>query len=341
MSDQIPVSQKAMREALELSDEILKNIELSEIPLTNIALKACRLARLLNDFEHQKIFEYEAGGYPNSPNGVSEETYRIAKIAQRDYEVCDQYTRVTTQHIYLESIEQLEKEIEVSNNALLAAKDPDVAIKSANPNQYVLSPLGNKIERDQIKNERLRSQHILSKRKAFLYSYISRKNHELKFSGITDDIFTRIRDGVDASIGNYVPEAVQKLSAVYDGLLSDNPENWSNSVHSCRRILQDLADVLFPAQEDITIKINGRDKVIKLGKDNYINRLIQFIESKSDSERFNEIVGSHLGFMGERLDSVFQAAQKGSHDNIVTRQEADRYVVYTYLIVGDILTLVQ
>ena len=43
--------------------------------------------------------------------------------------------------------------------------------------------------------------------------------------------------------------------------------------------------------------------------------------------------------MGERVDSVFRAAQKGSHSTIVTQAEADRYVVYTYLIVGDILTL--
>jgi hypothetical protein len=49
-------------------------------------------------------------------------------------------------------------------------------------------------------------------------------------------------------------------------------------------------------------------------------------------------VGSHLEFIGERLDSVFQAAQKGSH-GVVDKAEADRYVVYTYLIVGDILSL--
>lgn len=37
--------------------------------------------------------------------------------------------------------------------------------------------------------------------------------------------------------------------------------------------------------------------------------------------------------------SMFKAAQKGSHDTIVSREEADRYVIYTYLIVGDILSL--
>ena len=48
-----------------------------------------------------------------------------------------------------------------------------------------------------------------------------------------------------------------------------------------------------------------------------------------------------MGFLGERLDSVFQAAQKGSHAEIVTRSEADRYVVYTYMVVGDLMSLKQ
>jgi hypothetical protein len=57
------------------------------------------------------------------------------------------------------------------------------------------------------------------------------------------------------------------------------------------------------------------------------------------SKRFEEIVGSHMKYLGERLDSIFQAAQKGSHDIIASQDEADRYVIYTYLVVGDILQL--
>ena len=45
--------------------------------------------------------------------------------------------------------------------------------------------------------------------------------------------------------------------------------------------------------------------------------------------------------MGDRLDSIFHASQKGSHDVILTKDEADRYVIYTYMIVGDILSLIS
>jgi hypothetical protein len=70
MSENIPPTRKALREALELSEEILRKIELNELPLANVALKASRLARLLNDFDAQKTMEYEASGYPTTPNGV-------------------------------------------------------------------------------------------------------------------------------------------------------------------------------------------------------------------------------------------------------------------------------
>ncbi|MEL7657285.1 MAG: hypothetical protein AAGU75_15435, partial [Bacillota bacterium] len=82
----------------------------------------------------------------------------------------------------------------------------------------------------------------------------------------------------------------------------------------------------------------GKKKTIKLGPDNYINRLIAYIETKSSSERFIDIVGSHLRFIGDRLESIFLATQKGSH-SLITKEEADRYVVYTYLFLGDILSL--
>jgi hypothetical protein len=339
MADKVPPSRQALREALALSEESLRNIELGELPLANIALKASRLARLLNDFAYQKVMEYEASGYPSTPNGVVPDIYQLAVMAGRESQQKDAKTGAINNHIYTTSIEELEQELKSLEVALAAARDPDVSVSSANPNQMVWNPAGNKFERDTIRNSAARAQRRLSSRRSFIYSYILRVHHELKFSGIADDIFSRIREKVDSAIGQGVPAAVQKLAAVYENLQSENSEDWANAVHSCRRILQDLADTIYPPRSDAAVEIDGKAKTIKLGPDNYVNRLIAFLQELSSSERFSEIVGSHLSFIGDRLDSVFRAVQKGSHANIVSRDEADRYVVYTYLVVGDILTL--
>jgi hypothetical protein len=339
--ENIPPIKKALEEALGLSEGILKNIELSEIPLTNIALKICRLARLLNETQVQKIMEYEASGYPSSPPDLSQDIYQLAVAAGREIQLKDSKTGELKHYVYIESIEELEHQTKIADKALDAAKDRDVSVSSANPYQTVFTPAGNWYERQQIRDNASRAAKRLSSRRALIHSYVLKKHYELKFSGIADDIFSRIRGRVDSAIGTFVPDAINKLSATYDNLLSNNPEDWSNAVHSCRRILQDLADSIFSPTEDRTIQIGGKEKIIKLGKDNYINRIIAYVTDHNTSDSFAELVGSHLGFLGDRLDSVFHAAQKGSHDVIVSREEADRYVVYTYLIVGDILSLMK
>lgn len=86
MDEKILPTKKAFTEALQLSSEILRNIELSEIPLENVALKTGRLARLLNDFDMQNAIEYEVSGYPAFVNGVPSPIYRLAVIAGREYE---------------------------------------------------------------------------------------------------------------------------------------------------------------------------------------------------------------------------------------------------------------
>jgi hypothetical protein len=145
---------------------------------------------------------------------------------------------------------------------------------------------------------------------------------------------------VDESIGAAVPAAIQTLTAIYDNPASENPEDWSNAVHGCRRLLKALADTLYPARADMTVTVNGKQKTIALGDAAYVNRLITFVDEQSESGSFKNIVGSHLRFVGERLDAIVGAAQKGTHDDITTRAEADRYVIYTYMLVGDILSLV-
>ncbi|MEH4622943.1 hypothetical protein PO369_04995 [Phytobacter diazotrophicus] len=342
MSD-VKINRESLEEALKLSEDILSDIELG-VSLGTCALRASRLARLIQDFDYQRIFFYENSGYPSGPNGITPEVWSLCKKAERVKSTLEgsgtekkEIERASTK-----SISATLLNLDALNESLKVAYDPNISLTSANPNQYVgLGNSGNSLERQGLRKSIKTESDFISERLAFIYNYVSTKNYELKFSNISSDIFSRTRSYVDASIGNLIPQAVQKFSSVYDNLKSDNAEDWSNAVHSCRRILQDLADAIFPARDDLVIdNPGGKRKVIKLGKDNYINRIIAYVESQSNSERFIDIVGSNLGFLGDRLDAVFKAAQKGSHDNISSHKEADRYVIYTYLIIGDVLSLV-
>lgn len=330
----------ALKEALNISEETLQNLELGNIALTRIALRASRLARLMNDFDHQKIFEYEAGGYPSTPDGVTPEIWALAIKAKRIIQEKDN-NGGTKEYAILESIEALETQVESAKMCIEAARDANISVSSANPSQFV-NVWGNSFERKRLQNELQEAVRKLGARRSFVYAYISQKNIELKYSTIVSDAFSRIREFVDPLIGKLVPSSVQIFTAIYENLLSENPEDWSNAVHGCRRVLQDLADVLFPARDEPIVKdINGKERTIQLGPGNYINRLVCYASDRGSSETTIAIIGSHLSFLGDRLDAIFHAAQKGSHSVIPSREEADRYVVYTYMIVGDLLRLIE
>ncbi len=328
----------ALGVALLLSEEILTDIELSRVSLVSVALKSSRLARLLGEFDQQQIMLYEASGYPTTPSGVSADVWRLAKMAGRVYQKKETGEEVK-EYARLESIEQLTLDIEAAKDGIKAAVDADVSISSANPNQIVHGPSGNFRERKSYTDRISDRSKVLAERRAYIHSFVSGVYYELKFSAVPEDVFQRTRMRVDKKVGDVVPTAMKKFAAVYDNLLSENDEDWANAVHSCRRILQDAADALYPPAPDKVVGEGKSQRTIKLGPDNYINRLVAYVEQNSHSDRFNEIVGSHMKYLGERLDSIFKAAQKGSHHVISSQDEADRYVIYTYLVIGDILQL--
>lgn len=133
------------REAFMLSDQALKELELTEASLTSIALKASRIARITGNFEMQQIMLYEAGGYPSNPTGVSPEIWQLALKANRI--IRESKNDEIKEYANLKSIEQLETELSTAKERLKVSQDADVSFRTSNPNAYVPSYSGNTYER--------------------------------------------------------------------------------------------------------------------------------------------------------------------------------------------------
>ena len=103
--------------------------------------------------------------------------------------------------------------------------------------------------------------------------------------------------------------------------------------------MEDLANAVYPPSENKQKDKDGHEITINLDKEHYINRILEYITQFSDSQSFQRVVGSQLRFIEDRLNSLLNASHKGTHDTIVFKDDANRIVVYTYLLIGDILSL--
>jgi hypothetical protein len=326
-------------EALQLSEEILRNFELIEIPTQNIVLKCLRLARLTNDFEAVEWLMHEANGFETDSKGyLTRAAWAATEKSGRRYFIDDPTSKADkpkkVERAFTTTIAVMEASVNVAKARMEVAYDRNISISSQATYQPI--PPGNANERNGIANIISDNTGKIEKVKSRLYQFVFNLNYELKFGEITEDIFSRKRISVDTRLKDICPEAILKFISVYENLNSENTEDWANAVHTCRRIIKEVADSLYPPSEELIDLPDG--KKIKVGEDQYINRLIQYINSKSTSDKFTSIVGSHLKFIGERLDGVHEAANKGTHAE-VTLEEAERYIIYTYLVIGDILSL--
>jgi hypothetical protein len=70
----------------------------------------------------------------------------------------------------------------------------------------------------------------------------------------------------------------------------------------------------------------------------FLNRLVDWITTQSDSETGAAMIASDLEYLGRRLDAALDAGHKGAHAE-VDCYEASRFVTGTYLLLGDVLRL--
>jgi hypothetical protein len=322
------------KEILKLAEEILKNLELNEIPLGNVILKCMRLARLSNDQESIKLFNYEINGYPKDDKGyVLAEAFTLARQVNRVFRNKNK-SSIMQDFMFPETVNELASSLELSKQKLGNVRNKEKTLPSQNILSFDLDPT--KIEIAISEGNVLRIEQKINQLKSGYYSYVLSVYYEYKFGTISESIFNNRKINVDKFLLQKIPDSVKKFISIYDNLSSGNEEDWANAVHSCRRILADVADYLYPPSDEV-IKIS-KTKEIKLDSSNYIARIKQYIRNKTSSESFTKIVGSHLDYIEDRIDSVYKASSKGTHAK-VTKEEAERYVIYTYLLLSDILSL--
>lgn len=141
--------------------------------------------------------------------------------------------------------------------------------------------------------------------------------------GIADQILLRLSD-----IAPQIPDMLYSAFQRFEHL--ETSEELAQASLSCRRILKDLADVLYPPRKEL---VEGR----KVTDKEYRNRLWAYI-SDCLSGRDKELLLSELDDIGRRVDKIDALANKGIHDK-VSLSEVRRLLLGEVILLYDLLTL--
>lgn len=292
-------------EALSLAENLLSDIELKRLEPIDIARKASRLARITDDIEAMKWLHYEVSGYPEGVDGLDLDSWTSAQKSNRVY------VSESKQHARTSTIGQLQVSIESASAQL---KTP-----------------GNNIYQQQALRKEINiCQGVLDRVIGSIHTFISGKYQELRFGAAIETIFESIRTRVDANIAKLIPDALPILSTALENIDGDNPIQWNNAAKACRDLIKATADAL---------RKPGKPKNgISMTDANFINRLVDWVSTNSNSKTMTDVISSDLADIGNRLDAVNDGGNKGTHSQ-VTRQQASRFIIGTYMLLGDILDI--
>lgn len=172
-------------------------------------------------------------------------------------------------------------------------------------------------------------------------NFVKKKAHELasdlykqlKFSGTVSNCFDLLKDAVDDKLLDLNPVISEQLMLAFKSVSSNKEEQWSQALTTCRRLIEALADELYPATND-----NGNGRA--LGKTQYVNRIWAFMDASIESKSNKELAKAHVDFLGSWLEKINKLSNKGVHAEL-GQLEATKAVFHTYLMIADILEYME
>ncbi|SFG32217.1 hypothetical protein SAMN05518801_11656 [Novosphingobium sp. CF614] len=295
---------------LELSRDLLDDIELDRLSADKLLLKANRLARLTGSEETQQWLGYEMRGY-NSQDDLS---LRYMTLTGRwtDYENQKGHYGPLGQHVA--TIDATKARIEATR---LSGDGTNIGYLHAVTKSHSTLVLT------------IRTlAGVQSRVLGLLHSFVSGVFYERQFADVVESTFEGYKQEVDALIAAKAGDVLTKIPSVVARLKEENEEAISQALTTCRRILETFADTIFPPSES-TFEIGGSQ--LKLDASKHQNRINAYISQRCESN-------SRRSRLRQNIGNLFARVSTGIH-NDVSAQEAYSLFLNVYLFLGEVLHL--
>lgn len=321
---------KRIDEARKISEELLNDLETSASKVDAVLMKAKRLARLMRDSDAQTWLDLETKGYPDD--------FSVSQLGD-----CIKYAasggrfNLNSSAYYPQSLPTIEANAESDEallNSLRSARSPSTKVKDFLEKRATESLMETQLKhQNNQKKSYANTKALYSSMKAAIHNYATDTYLAVELGDVAEDIFEGARNLVDSFIRTHCPKAAEKVIAINERMNDNNPESLSAALTSCRRLLMDVADSVFPARQEDWKDRKGQSR--KVGGEQYKNRLLAFLSELNESGGSYSLLESELEHLAARLDIIYEKSCKGVHAD-VTLAEAKLSVIHTYLFLGEI-----
>ena len=325
--------------ALELAKKSRKQLFENSISLT-LLLRECKtICRYLEITEKHEWIDYELNGYPSIKKLTNNNTeQKIIPDYRQVYRQClDKWGKSAT--ISDREIVNTYSKYDLVNSVseLILLKNKGIVFSVPSTKHFLKSKNFTKISTSNsifihnVHNSRIQSIHIgraLNGIENRIHKFLDSIIIELEYGQIPENIFECIRHEVDEEFTKLCPNALKKLHILYEQLNSDKEIIYSQIAGTCRNIIKDVSDSLYPIH-NTNLQIPNSEK---LNESKSINRILTSIKNGTEKSVFK----SMFEYIENFLHSIQQYTSKGVHSKF-KKSDAIRCIVYTYILLGDIL----
>ncbi len=159
---------------------------------------------------------------------------------------------------------------------------------------------------------------------------------ESMISNVIATIFNETEKFVNAELIHVCPEAATKLIETYDNLMRDESTLRAKQIAlACRDILQDFTDAIY---KDEYLK-DGEESPIREQTKNKVRYALR--EAAEKSSKTKKLIVELSEYLNNYFGALNDYIQRNIHIKEVTKEAANRCVIYTYLFIADILRLLK
>lgn len=298
-----------LRVAKELSNVILNDLEINQLPISQILMKAKRLARMLHDSDAQRWLDYEIMGYPVvfDPDelGSCKKYYTGDRPVIRDEK---------TRRPHSIGLPHLESYIN-------STKIDSVTKIGANESQKI-----------QILNKHHELVNDFERLKTTIHNYITEVNISLSVGDFAEDIFEDTRLAADKFIRENCPRAGEQLLEIHERMKYYDPDSFSQALVAVQKILITVADTIVPAREKVYLDRRGRERSTE--PDQYLNRIFSFIEQNSKNDPAVSMIESEMAYIFAKSEQGHEKT-RGLRETI-SKDDVELAIIHMYLIIAEI-----